>query len=381
MPILDLLTDDSDVDEINSSILTDELELDQLDGSIESEPAEQFVQNTEFTDLLGKFELETAINLSYLVTFTSFRGIHALNVHVKNTEAKYNIVLPKEYKRATASMVFLDTMEKSSQCMAKIAISSDMLPDTRKRVYNLLKQLPHFKPSTKVASFLKNEVPALPTPAADLAAHEDVEPAAEPVDVLPPAEPVDVLPPAEPVDVLPPAEPVDVSPPAEPVDVPPPAEPVDVASPAASVDVSPHAHAALDIVSAVLDEDPFDDSLNLNLSESLVELQMDTLSLDCSICSCSFEYLMDLIDHKNSAHTEPVQSIEPEPVPSTSREPPQVDMSQTQDWIDEAMLSIPASQNTSSKNNPSAYARFIKMRRPVLKKKYPDCTDIMKKLV
>ena len=71
-------------------------------------------------------------------------------------------------------MVFLDTIEKSSQRVAKITISTNMLPDTRNRVYNLLKQLPHFKPSSKVASFLKKEVPAPPTLAADLAAHEVV---------------------------------------------------------------------------------------------------------------------------------------------------------------------------------------------------------------
>ena len=63
-------------------------------------------------------------------------------------------------------------------------------------------------------------------------------------------------------------------------------------------------------MSTAYDEDPFDDSLSINLSESLVELQMDPLSLDCLICEYSFEYLMDLIDHKASVHTEPVLSRE-----------------------------------------------------------------------
>ena len=360
MPILDLLTDDTD-DELNSSNLMDAT-LEQVDGSVGEEHVEQLDQNDEITNLLNQFELETAISLSYLVTFTSFRGIHTLNVHVKNTEAKYSIVIPKEFKRTTVKMVFLDTMEKSSQRVAKIPIGTDMLPGTRKRVYNVLKKLPHFKPSSQVASFLTDVAVAEPaTQATDLAPestvdvaptqaadHEDVEPAA---DLAEPA-----------------TQATDVEPAA---DLAAPVQAVEMADP---VDIEPS-----NVVASVYEEDPYDESLNLNLSESLVELQMDKLELDCSICRCSFEYLMDLIDHKATVHTEP--SIESEPVPSTSREPPQEHMSQTQEWIDEAMLSIPASQKSHSKNNPSAYARFIKLRRPVLKKKYPDCSDIMKKLV
>ena len=115
MPILELLMVDSgDVDEINSSWMDDTLE--SLDGSMAEE---QSNQNTEFTDPLNKFKLKTAINLSYLVTSTSFRGANALHMHVENTEDKYNIVIPQVYKRATSKMGFLDTMEKSSQCVVK----------------------------------------------------------------------------------------------------------------------------------------------------------------------------------------------------------------------------------------------------------------------
>ena len=48
---------------------------------------------------------------------------------------------------------------------------------------------------------------------------------------------------------------------------------VNLASQVADPEIQPS-----NIVSAAYDEDPFDNSLNINLPESLVELQMDTLT-------------------------------------------------------------------------------------------------------
>ena len=41
----------------------------------------------------------------------------------------------------------------------------------------------------------------------------------------------------------------------------------------------------------------------LNLSNSvLTELDMDNVSMDCSLCDSTFDYLIELINHKSTVH-------------------------------------------------------------------------------
>ena len=125
-----------------------------LDDSFEVPPAADCDDYKFLEKVIGFLEQEDLDTLSTSVLFSSFRGSHSMALHIKHCEEKYGLVVQESFKRTIARMHHVNKLKKVSTRVFKVALTKELSPTLRFRIYELLIHLPTIKLSLSVETEL-----------------------------------------------------------------------------------------------------------------------------------------------------------------------------------------------------------------------------------